>query len=221
MEDTSTQYKYKMVKPFDPSNCGGDTRKEFEKFVRLFECKYWALDRKAPTGTEDQTAWVDLDMWKQLMGNYVTDRFLDDIMSVSAEPRKQTFSEMVKLLRDRYAPTENTTLAYYNFHRLRQAPGQSFDDYCNEVKRAEKYCEFKCSSKTCTVSEVLIRDQIILGIHDEEFQKEALQKGYNREDTEKQGRRAEAAKKGITSIKEGPPEATVEHVKPGNYSTKV
>jgi len=138
-KETATHYKHRMVKPFDPSTCGGEIKKEFEKFIRLYECRYWALDRKAPDNEQDKDAWKQLDMWKQLMGNYVTDRFLDDIHAVSADPRKQTFNVMMEASRTRYAPTQNVTMAHFNFHRIQQKPGQSFDDFVNELKRAEKY----------------------------------------------------------------------------------
>ena len=88
--------------PFDPSRHGGDVAKEFQKFIRLFECKYWAACRKAPTGTEDVAIWEDQDKWKQLMGNFATDRFLDDINAVTTDPRKMGFNDMVKLLKNWY-----------------------------------------------------------------------------------------------------------------------
>ena len=106
--------------PFDPSKHSGNVAKEFEKFLRLFECKYWAACRKPPTGTDDTATWEDIDKWKQLMGHYATDRFLDDINASTTDPMKMGYTEMVEVLRESYAPTENTTMAHFKFHTLHQ-----------------------------------------------------------------------------------------------------
>ena len=134
--DTEQKTQYSTIlKPFDPSVCGGNTKQEFEKFIRLYEFKYLASDRKVPSAETDGEGWIQKDMWRQLMGNYATDGFLDDIMAVSPDPKKQTFDAMVKLLLARYAPTQNITMSHFNFHRSYQRPGQSFDDFVNELKR--------------------------------------------------------------------------------------
>ena len=200
--EKEAQYTTRL-QPFNPSIHGGETAQEFAKFIRLFKCKYWASDRKAPTNEDDAAGWEQKDMWKQLMGNYATDRFLDDINAVSEDPRKMSFDEMEKLLAERYAPTQNVTMSHFNFHRMYQKIDQTYDDFVNEVKRAAKHCEFKCASKTCTVAEKLIRDQIITGVRNEEFRKEALQRQWNLKEVENEGRRAEAAIQGAAVINEG------------------
>ena len=206
--------------PFDPSKHSGNVAKEFEKFLRLFECKYWAACRKPPTGTADTSEWEDEDKWKQLMGNYAIDRLLHDINAATADPMKMKYTEMVKLLKERYAPTENTTMAHFKFHRLHQKTDQSFDDFVNEVKKASSYCQFKCKSKDCSVKDTLIRDRIIFGLIDEEFKTKALEEQWELDKLETQGRKAEAAKAGTAQMKEKT-SARVERVgKPGKYSRK-
>ena len=68
MEKDPVQFTTKL-RPFDPSLYGGETAREFEKFVRLYECKYRACDRKVPSTETDRDAWVANDKWIQLMGN--------------------------------------------------------------------------------------------------------------------------------------------------------
>ena len=176
--------------PFDPSKHSGNVAKEFEKFLRLFECKYWAACRKAPAGTDDTSSWEDVDKWKQLMGNYATDRFLDDINASTADPMKMGYAEMVTLLKERYAPTKNTTMAHFRFNKIHQKMDQSFDDFVNEVKKASSYCEFKCKSKECSVKDILIRDRIVFGMSDDEFKTKAIEEQWDLSKLETQGRKA-------------------------------
>ena len=221
MEKEAQHQHTSRLYPFDPSKHSGNVAKEFEKFLRLFECKYWAACRKPPAGTEDIAAWENVDKWKQLMGNYATDRFLDDINAATPDPMKMGYTDMTKLLRERYAaPTENTTMAHFKFHRLRQKTDQSFDDFVNEVKKASSYCQFKCAAPTCSVNNTLIRDRIVIGMSDEEFKTKALEEQWDLGKLETQGRKAEAAKAGTQEMKERS-SVRVERVsKPGKYSRK-
>ena len=209
------------LRPFDPSAHGGDLAQAFDRFLRLYECKYIASDRKAPTGTADTEAWMAKDKWVQLMGNYATDRFLDDIAAVHQSPSGQTFAEMTGLLKTRYAPTRNVTISHFDFHRLRQKPGQLFDDFVNEVKNAAKKCAFKCETNTCTVADTLIRDQVIIGANSEEFRKNALKSEWKLVDIEKEGRRTEAVTTGVETLREAEGiKVKVERVRPKKYSRK-
>ena len=49
---------------------------------------------------------------------------------------------MVTELKNRYRPTQNHTLANYEFHKLNQKPNESFDSFVNKVKHEAKNCQF-------------------------------------------------------------------------------
>ena len=53
-----------------------------------------------------------------------------------------TFTQMVTELKNRYRPTQNHTLANYEFHKLNQKPNESFDSFVNKVKHEAKNCQF-------------------------------------------------------------------------------
>ena len=111
-------------------------------------------------------------------------------------------------------------MAHFKFHRLHQKTDQSFDDFVNEVKKASSYCQFECKSKECSVKDTLIRDRIIFGMSDEEFQTKALEEQWELDKLEIQGRKAEAAKAGTLEMNKKR-SARVERVgKPGKYSRK-
>ena len=135
-----------------------------------------AWDRSPPTSEANPATWTGKDMLKQLRGHFASDRFMDDIEAVSTEDelRSMTFDSMVGRLRERCKPTQNETLPHCKFHRLRQNIDQSFDSFVNDVKSQAKNCSFKCASDECTVPDTLIRDQIIIGVRDEDFRKNAL-----------------------------------------------
>ena len=89
-------------------------------------------------------------------------------------------------------------MSHYKFHRLQQSTSQSFDSFVNAVKNKQK-TNFKCQSDTCNVSETLIRDQIIIGVADEHFQKNALKEEWTLQQLEDHGR-TEAAALGVAAL---------------------
>ena len=68
------------------------------------------------------------------------------------------------------------------------------------MKNEAKNCNFKCQSDTFNVSETLIRDQIIIGVSDKDFRKNALKKEWTLQQLEDHGRRTEAAALGAAVL---------------------
>ena len=85
-----------------------------------------------------------------------------------------TFTQVVTELKNRCRPTRNHTLANYEFDKLYHKPNESFDSFVNKVKYKAKYCQFSCEHQNCTVPNILIRDQIIIGTSNGEIRKNAL-----------------------------------------------
>ena len=59
---------------------------------------------------------------------------------------------------------------------------------------------FKCQSDTCNVSETLIQDQVIIGVSNEDFWKNALKEEWTLQKREDHGRRTEAAALGAAAL---------------------
>jgi len=103
-------------------------------------------------------------------------------------------------MKARYKPTQNVTLAHYEFRKLTQQPLESYDAFINRVKHEANYCQFQCNGN-CTVQNTLIRDQIIYGVQDNEIRKVALNEQWNLDDLQAKGRQIEAATHGAAKIK--------------------
>ena len=112
------------------------------------------------------------------------------------------------------------TMNFINCFRNHQKPSETFDVFSNRVKQEAKGCEFSCSN-TCTIRDVLIRDQIIVGTLDDDIRKMALYKQWSLKALLSEGRKLEAASFGAHMIKHEWGEAEVARLRqPGKYSKK-
>ena len=89
--------------------------------------------------------------------------------------------------------TRNTTLCNFEFHKLYQQAEESFDMFVNHVKHEATNCEFTCAHADCTVKDVMVRDQIILGTLNDEIRRNALKQQWNLADLVINSRQLEAA----------------------------
>ena len=65
-------------------------------------------------------------------------------------PGCQRVSKMVKKLQDRYQPAQNQVLLHYQFHQLKQEPGEKIDAFINKICQHADKCAFKCTNTSCT-----------------------------------------------------------------------
>ena len=208
---------------FDPEEHPGTVYDAFADFVDSFAYEYEALGRVPPTGTPDAAAWTNLDKRKQFLGRYASRQLQLDFEAetTTAERAGITFDDMVTKLKARYKPTQNTTMLNFLFHRLRQEPAETYDAFVKRVTREAASCNFQCEANNCGVRNVLIRDQIIIGMLDEGIRKKALEEEWGLEDLVAKGRKMEAAVLGSERIKsEVKLEGGVARVTPGRYSRK-
>ena len=74
---------------------------------------------------------------------------------------------MTEKLTNRYKPTQNQVLLHYQFHQLKQLPGEKINSYINRVQLHADKCAFKFQNPGCTeknlIHNSLIRDQMIIG----------------------------------------------------------
>ena len=126
---------------FDPEEHPGNVYDKFCEFLDAFAYEYDDLAKPAPAGTADVCAWTELDKRKKLLGRFASRNLQRDFEDEVAEAI--SFTDTVKKLKERYKPTQNMTLANFEFHKLRQQPMETFDAFVNRVKRDANYCEFK------------------------------------------------------------------------------
>lgn len=106
---------------------------------------------------------------------------------------------MVDALKLRYKPTKNTTLSNFELNKLEQKEAESFDLFVNRVKHEAASCEVKCGNQ-CTIYDILVRDQIIIGTSNDEIRKNALKNQWGLQDLILNGRSLEAASDAASKI---------------------
>ena len=78
-----------------------------------------------------------------------------------------------------YKPNENLTLKNFHFVSLAQDTKETFPAFCNRVHKEAKHCQFKCKRTDCFAEETAVRDQIVIGTHENNIREEALKKPWD------------------------------------------
>ena len=151
----------------------------------------------------------------------MSDEFLDDFESaVTVGDRTNIkFSALVEKMKARYTPSSNKVKNHYLFHRITQNVSESFDDFAYRIQAEAELCDFKCSSNDCTVKDILIRDQILVGTDNEVIRQEALKNQWGLDDLFKKGRITEPGILAASEIK-SEPKYEVRRAKTSPYSRK-
>ena len=105
-------------------------------------------------------------------------------------------------MRDYYKPSENRIIRNFEFRQLAQKSGETFSAFCNRVDEAGKECHF-CDCDTdanCTASQYAIRDQIVIGTHDQTIREKSMLKDWNLADLRSKGMKCESASAGEEKI---------------------
>lgn len=211
------------LKKFDPDIHRDNCYDAFSDYCNAFQYEYEAIAKDPPAGSEPEKAeWIQLNKRKVFLGRFASRNLQKDFEEVvpTAERRTITFDETVTRLKERYQPLKNTTLANFEFHKMKQTAGESFDLFLNRVKNEANMCSFQCDSDTCNVKDTMVRDQIVIGTTNDDVRKNALNNQWNLEELIKNGRKLEAATVGAQKITEQPI-ANVSRVNtPGKYSKR-
>ena len=200
------------------------TLEAFNEFTAKFGYQYEALNREAPRSMQEAEAihtWKEKDKRKVFLGKFSHRnlQMLYEDLSQEDQRDAMTFNDMVKLFQDHFRQSTNQTLANYRFRKMVQEETESFDTFCIRIKRESKNCNFKCGSNTCTVGDVMVKDQILFGVREADIRKSALKNDWDLATLLKKGRAVEASDKGVATIKQEP-EEEVKRTKPGKYSRK-
>ena len=65
-----------------------------------------------------------------------------------------------------------------------------------------RYCNFKCTSVDCTAEGTAIRDQIIIGLKDNDIRQEPLKRSWDLETLRQEGMKMESVIRGGAEINE-------------------
>ena len=216
-------------KVFNPRNHQIDLVSAFTRYQRKFGYVYDGENRSPPSAIVDPAQileWRERDKARLFLSRAVSDEFLDDYEAAVPEASRVNikFSDLVEAIKKRYTPTSNTVHNHYLFHRIVQKENEPYDDFCHHVRSEAELCNFKCDSPTCTVKDVLICDQILVGTNSESLRSEALRKQWGLEDLLKEGRVTESSLKAASEIKSEPSSSSshygVNRARVGPYSSK-
>ena len=162
----------------------------------------FAKDPLEGDATNTQAAWIAQNKRKIFSGWFASRNLQKDYEDV-VQPESHstmTFTQMVTELKNCYRPTQNYTLANYEFHKLHQKPDESFDSFVNKVKHEAKNCQFSCEHQNYTVPNILICNQIIVGTSTDKIWKNALKNQRSLTDLAYHGHQLEAAAFGAEKI---------------------
>ncbi|XP_052889246.1 uncharacterized protein LOC128297608 [Anopheles moucheti] len=89
-------------------------------------------------------------------------------MCAPDDPGDKSYAELIKLLKDYFAPVVNVVSERYKFRKLKQSPDQSINDYIISLKVQAQSCEFGQFAIDA------LRDQFVAGVVDHELRTRML-----------------------------------------------
>ena len=144
------------------------------EFVDSFHYEYDAIPKDPRDRDANmQAMWVEQNKRNIFLGKFVSRNLKKDYEDavIPANCNTMTFSMMVTEFKNCYTPTRNYSLANYEFHMLRQKSNESSDSFVKKAKHEAKNCQFSCEHENCTVPNILICDQTIIGTSYDEISK--------------------------------------------------
>ena len=123
------------LQKFDPTNHPGNVYDAFCEYTDVYRYVYQAIARAPPAGTaaENVPAWKEQDMRIQFLGQFAARSLQLDFEDELEEEERDTitYKDMLAKLKARYKPSQNKTLANFEFHKLRQESMETFDTWVN------------------------------------------------------------------------------------------
>ena len=211
---------------FDPDLYPDNTLKKFKLFIQAFELRYEAVHPDPPKVSMDvsierwklehedckpnlqeydhiREKWQTRDKVAKILGMHSSSRLYSDWqVAVHDETTRKAadFKTFVDKMVEYYKPTENFTLKHFQFRSLAQNKGESFSSFCNRVEKEAQDCEFKCISADCNAEKIAVRDQIVIGLRQDDIRQDALKHSWDLSNLRSNGRRMESAAKGSAEI---------------------
>ena len=96
----------------------------FSDFVEAYAYEYEATAKDPPAtlNAEEKVAWIEVNKRKLFLGRFASRNFQKDFEEVVLEADRSTitFTDMVDKIKEQYRPLRNTTLANFDFHKIKQ-----------------------------------------------------------------------------------------------------
>ena len=216
---------------FDQEEHKGNAYQAFQEHLARYAYEYDAVSKEPPKElvTDARAAWIEQNKRKLYLGRYASSNLQRAFEEVTTETERSTitFTDMKTKLEAHFKTGSNTTLANFEFRKLYQKDGESFEVFANRVTHDSRNCDFTCASNNCTVRATLAQDQIITGTTSDEIHKHALKNQWGLDDLIKNGRQLEAASSGVIKMKnskqhneEASSSKAYRNKRPGKYSNK-
>jgi hypothetical protein len=147
--------------------------------------------------------WQAKDKVAKFLGMFSSRRFYSDWQV--AEPdesirNKEKWPAFVRKIQEFYKPTDNPTLKNFHFRALTQQDQESFPAFCNRVEKEARHCRFNCDNENCSAEKIAVRDQIVIGTHNNKIREEALKLSWDLATLRRECMRMESALRGGAEI---------------------
>ena len=214
---------------FDQEEHKGNAFQAFTEFVAAYTYEYDAVSKEPPKDLNaiQKLAWIEQNKRKLFLGRYSSPNLQRAFEETTTETERLTitFAAMKAKLEAHFKTGSNTTLANFEFRKLRQKDDESFEVFANRVTHDARNCDFSCENDDCTVRDTMARDQIITGATSDEIRKHALKNQWGLKDLIKNKRQLEAASSGVIKMKnskftEESSGSRAFRTRPGKYSNK-
>ena len=142
-------------------------------------------------------------MVAKFLGMFSSPRFYDDWKTEEPDEsarRKASSKHFTAAIKTFYKPTENMTLKHHQFRQITQRSDEVFTAFCSRVEKEPKHCSFKCKYDDCSVEQTVIRDQIIIGTHNDKIKQDALKKSWDLKTFKANGMQIESAQRGAQEL---------------------
>ena len=211
---------------FNPDNHPHSTLKAFKDFTEQYNYRYeaqyplpqkYVMDNefaiwKAANGDTDptaerkhtlQTEWISKDKVRKLLGFFASPRLIQDWRAAEPDATNVSWETFIEKMETYYKPTENRIIRNFEFRQLSQRHTETFSAFCNRVEEAGKNCYFcECTEATCSARQYAIRDQIVIGTHNEIIREKAMLKDWNLKDLRSKGMKYESVAVGEEKLVE-------------------
>ena len=211
---------------FDPDLHPEDTLKQFDEFINRFELRYAAqypdppkvsidsamerwkivnVDMKITLDEYDNVKekWTSQDMVTKFLGIFSSPRLWKTAEPDESARKKASWKSFTATMKTFYKPTENMTLKHYQFRQITQGSDEVFTAFCSRVDKEAKHCNFKCKYDDCSAEQTVIRDQIIIGTHNEKIKQDALKESWDLKTIRANGMQIESAERGARELSKG------------------
>ena len=202
---------------FDPTGHEGNLLQAFQNYLDSWEMWYdvaclndLSADASAAQRNEHKAKVFRMCAFQ---GEKLTTDLKSEYNQDISALKLASFDDMITKIQNCYKPTQNQVLLHYQFHQLKQHPGEKIDAFINRVQLHADQCAFKCQNQGCTdknaIHNSLIRDQILIGTNMPLLRTTALDKEHDLQALISHSRKLEATEEATKLIDGDAPTSSI------------